>query len=78
MFNISFTGLFSLQNILSVFEEEKYEVHVRMRRLQDVANAHEDLRALDKQCDTSNGAERQIVFDLSTEIAYHKIMKQVN
>ena len=48
-----------------------------MRRIQDVSDAHEDLRALDKLDEPYNSTEKFILLDLSTEPAYHKIMKQV-
>ena len=72
------SGLFSLQEIIRLCNSEKYYVTVRMRRIQDVSDAHEDLRALDKLDEPYNSTEKFILLDLSTEPAYHKIMKQVH
>ncbi|KAL3878269.1 hypothetical protein ACJMK2_030634 [Sinanodonta woodiana] len=57
----------------------KYTVRVRLRQIQNVNQAHEDLRALDKQSpdpESDSLAEKYIVLNLSTESAYEEILKQ--
>ena len=71
------SGLYRIQEINKAFEEKQYRCTVRMRRLVDVANSHEELRALDKQEEQEN-RERLILLDLSKESHYHEILKQVN
>ena len=48
-----------------------------MRQIEDVNDAHEDLRALDKLEEANNSTKKYILIDLSTEPGYHKLMKQV-
>ncbi|XP_052281246.1 glutamate receptor-like [Dreissena polymorpha] len=70
-------GLYRMQELVRTFEKKRYLVTVRMRRLQDIDNAHEDLRALDKQADDDNIPNKYILLDLSKESHYYKIMKQI-
>lgn len=53
-------------------------VNVKIRHLEDVNNAHEDLRALDRTEEQDNMTEKYIVINLSDESAYLKVMKQVS
>ena len=73
-----FSGLFSIQEIIRLCNAKKYYVTVKMRRIQDISNAHEDLRSLDKQDEPRNSTQKYILLDLSTEPDYQKIMKQVS
>ncbi|KAK3606318.1 hypothetical protein CHS0354_041952 [Potamilus streckersoni] len=73
-------GLYSLQEILKSLQLHKYTVRVRLRQIQNVNQAHEDLRALDKQSpdpESDSIAEKYIVLNLSTESAYEEILKQL-
>lgn len=45
--------------------------------LSEIHNAHEDLRSLDKQEQHNNGTDKYILLDLSKEMHYQSIMRQV-
>ncbi|WAR00270.1 GRIA2-like protein [Mya arenaria] len=70
-------GLYRIQEIIRTFESKRYKATVRMRRLVDVYNAHEELRALDKLGEAENHTDRLILLDLSREEHYHSVLKQI-
>lgn len=62
-----------------MLEKKEHHVTVRMRMLQNLDDAHEDLRALDKMdLVDKNGTDTYILLDLSQEKHYHSIMRQVS
>lgn len=66
-----------LQRLQHIFRSERSNHRVRFafRRLENVFNAHEDLKHLDQN---AHEDMKNIVLDLSSQEAYIAIMRQVN
>ncbi|XP_052792191.1 glutamate receptor 2-like [Mya arenaria] len=74
-------GLQHIQLVLSALREvseagREFHVQVVARRMFNVENAHDELRQLDRM-ETDPTAQKVIVFDLSSELAYRHILRQI-
>lgn len=72
-----FAGLARLIKLYEFFNNEHHELTVDMRRVDDVSDAYEMLRKLDRSALTDEGDVMRIVLDLSSMEAYRAILRQV-
>ncbi|GAB1597397.1 glutamate receptor, partial [Argonauta hians] len=68
-------GLMRIEQILSTFTQQHYNVSIYMHRLEDVSQAHDELRMLDRSV---LEFYKCIILDLSSPGGYEIILKQIS
>lgn len=78
-FNVNLPGLTRLMELKLLLKDEERQVTViSSRRLRSLPESHEDLRMLDQQHGPpTNTSSVNVVFDLSNETAYARVLDQV-
>lgn len=74
-FNFLFKGLMRVQNLHAKLKDVVPRVDMRFRRVDDVTDAHEDLRRLDRN---QHENRKNIILDLSSYHAYNEMLRQVS